>query len=229
MSRSFKIFSVLLIVVIGGVAFYMAPNMFASAVPDYLNKNIGSFLVIDQSDFSRSPPELVLKGIHLKNPGEFGAGDAVTIGQADIVFSDYSHDPYNIKSITLQNIQGKQILRNDTDNLTAVHSLLMDRKYQTPHGQMAIPVNLGVFITHNASVTSEDGKNATPLRDKNLTPIGTMADHPPLQNVIVDVLGSVVEQQQEGTNRLAVKDLADKATETIKNIGSSMKSFFSAP
>jgi hypothetical protein len=229
MSRSFKIIIVLLIVILGAGFYLAAPGMFAAAVPDYLNKNIGSFLVVDHSDFSRSPPELVLTGIHLKNPGEFGDGDAVTIGQANIVFNNYSHNPYSIKSITLQNIHGKQIVKGDTDNLTAVHSLLMDRKYQTPHGLMASPVVLGTFATHNASVTNEQGTIITPLKDKNLTPVGAMADNPPLQNVIVDVLGTIVEQQQAGTDSLAMKSMADKATETIKEIGSSMKSFFSGP
>jgi hypothetical protein len=229
MSRPLKIIIVLLIVIFGVGLYISAPGMFAAAVPDYLNKNIGSFLVIDKSDFSRSPPELILTGIHLKNPGEFGDGDAVTIGQANIIFNNYGHNPYSIKSITVQNIHGKQIVRGDTDNLTAVHSLLMDRKYQTPHGLMASPVVLDKFITHNADVSSADGKVVTPLNDKNLTPVGAMAQNPPMQNVIVDVLGTIVEQQQAGTESIAMKGLADKAAETIKNIGSSMKSFLSGP
>jgi hypothetical protein len=224
MSRPFKIISLLLIVLAAGVAVYMAPCIYTASVPEYLNKNIGSFLVIDEATLTRSPPEMVLKGIHLKNPGEFGNGDAIMIQQANVVFNSFSRNPFEIKSVTLQHIRGKLIVRDKTDNLTAVHSLLMDRKYQTPHGEMAKPVVLENFIIHDNVISNEDGKIVNQIPDKALTP-AVQAENPSLQSVIVDVLGTVVEQQQSNQGDIAVQNMADKATETIKEIGTSIKSF----
>lgn len=228
-SLSKKILLPLFIVLVIGGVYLILPNLWANSVPRVLNRDIGSFLVIDQSDFSRSPPELILTDVHLVNPEAFGSGDAITIEKINVVFDDYSHSPYHIKSITAQHINGKFIARDGRDNFTEIHKLLMDRKIQTPRGEMAKTVTLKKFIIHDTKVSSEDGKTVTQLGDKSLTPQGDMANNPALQNVIIDTLGTIIEQQQNGANLMAVDDLATKAKETVKSIGDSIKGFLNSP
>lgn len=229
-----KMLPLVSVMALGAVAFGVAlwvytPTLFARAVPRFLNERIASFIVVDQAEFTRSPPELILSGVHLQNPAAFGAGDAVTIGRVNVVFDDYSRSPYHIHSLTFQQIAGKQIIRDGHDNFSALHDILMDRKLQTPRGELARKVVLKNFILHDVRVTNEAGTVTTPLAEKRLTPQGAMANQPPLQTVIVDVLGTILEQQQSGTTVLAVEDLADKAGKTVRSIGDSLKEFLTTP
>lgn len=225
MSRILK-FLIPLIIILAAAGYYFAPVLWAKSVPGFLNKNIASFIVVDDAQFSRSPPELILTNVHLQNPAQFGLDDAITIGKINIVFDDYSHSPYHINSVTVQHIRGKYIEREDTDNFSILHAALMDKKIQTPRDELAKKVILKKFVIHDASVTSEDGKTILPLPQKSLTPI---ENEMVLQKVIIDVLGTVIEQQKTGTVPLAVNSLAGKAEETLKSIGESLKNYLTTP
>ncbi len=227
-SAKFAVIALVLVVAAAG-AYITLPNMWAKAVPGFLNKNIGSFLVVDHSEFVQSPPELILTNVHLKNPAEFGTGDAITIGQINVVFNKYQRNPMDIKTITVQKVSGKQLVRDNVDNFKVIHKMLMDKKVQTPRGTMANTVVLGRFIIHDVRTESADGTIKTALSDKSLTPVSAMANNPPLQNVIVDILGTVIEQQQAGVTPPVIEDLKNEATKTIQSIGDSIKSFLTTP
>lgn len=221
-------------------ALFLLPPLWARAAPQFLHENIGPFLVVDKAEFSRSPPELILTGVHLLNRAEFGAGDAVSIGHINVVFNNYNLNSPSIKLVTVKEIRGRLIKRGGTDNLEFLHAQLMDRKFQTPRGKMAEPVKMGSLIIHDSIVQSEDGTIVTPLTDKKMTPAQEMAQSPPLQKVIIDILGTVIEQQQAGTKVIVLENTKDKAIDELGKaaekfkaigdaIGSTIGGFFLSP
>jgi len=231
MSRPLKIILSVLVIAIAVLAagYCLVPNIWAKSVPGFLNEKISPYIVVDQAEFTHSPAELVLTGVHLKNAPQFGEGDAITIGKINVVFDDYSRSPYHINSITVQQVSGKYIARENTDNFTVLHKDIVDNLIETPRGELAKKASLKSFIIHDIRLANEDGSIITPLAEKRLTPQGAMANQPVLRDVIVNVLGTVIEQQQGGTVVLTVNNVTGKAEEVVKSIGDSIKSFLTTP
>ena len=215
---------VCVLVILAAGVIYTLPDMWAKGVPGLLNKQVSPLIVVDKASFNRSPPELVLNNVHLLNPGAYGPGDAIAIGQINVVFEDYSRNPYRVKSITVQNIRGKYQYRDNRSNFVALHRALMERKIQTARGELAKNMTLQQFVIHDALLASADGQRIVPLAERRLSPVD---NERAVQDVVLDIFGTVIEQQLDGTTVFAVDNLATKAEETIKSLSDSVKGYFS--
>lgn len=223
-SRSSRLVAVVFAVaLIGGAGFFMIPYFWAKAVPGYLHDHIGSFLVVDHATFQHFPPRLVLTDVHLKNPRKFGPGDAVKIGRIEALLADYGRSPVAIKSITISNVEGRYILRDGDSNMGIVFKALMDRKRQVPEGEMARQALLGKLYIEDAFLSNEDGTTRIPLETVELEPKGELRKGGTLQHVTTDVLGAVVSQQSDAGAGLVVENIKEKAKNTLRAIGDSIR------
>lgn len=217
------------LVILIGAAIATLPGILVKKVPDYLNTHMASFLIVEEASFTRSPPELVLHKVRLKDPAVFGEGDAMRIDRINVVFKDYSFNPMQIASITFHHVRGEYKKRDKANNFAMLLQMLMERKGETPRGLMAQKASLSAMTVYRSSVQNEDGSVAIPLADKEFEPTGAMTEAVPLQHVIADVLGAVIQHEQEAVELLTVENIKEKTKGVVKSISDAFMDYLTKP
>ena len=226
MSRLQKIIVLLVAVLIGaGIIYAYLPKIWAKAAPAYLMTHIENLTVRD-AVFFYAPPRLVLKDVHLTNPPQFGPGNAIKIGQIEVLFAGYSYSPLRIQSVTAQDIKGRLVIRGADDNFATLFNQLMAKKQEVALDEMARPARLDRVLVRHVTIQNEDGSVLLPMEDTAFQPIDSLSKTVSLQHVIVDVLGAIVGQQSQAGPALVVQGVTNKAVDTVKAIGKSIGKAF---
>lgn len=232
MTRSIRL--VLLVIaaaiIVGILCLSMWQKKAVQNLPDYLQTHLVPFLQIDSVEMKKEPPELVLHKVSLKDPDGFGGGDAFRIDRINIAFDrkPFYNDIY-INAITFHRVRGEFKTRGQANNFAILLQQLMERKGQTPRGLLARPTTLKQMSIYRSSIQSEDASAFIPLADNDYAPTGALTDTVPLQHVIVDVLGAMIQHEQQAVNLLEVKEIKEKTKDMLKSFGDSVKEYLTTP
>jgi len=214
-------------VLILGLGFAFVPKFWAKAVPSYLTEHVPN-LKIGHGHFLYNPPRLVLNDIHVLNTKEFGGDDAIRIGQVEVLLADYHHNPMTIRSITVQDVKGKLVMKGARDNFSALYKIMLNKRDEVPIGQMANMATLEHVYFRKVSIQNYDGSILLPIEDTEFEPIDALKKPVTVQYVVTDLLATIARQQAEASPALVVKSTADKVIDSVKSVGESIKNYFNS-
>lgn len=228
-SRSYLVPLILVVVVVLAGAAYFLPLLWAKGVPGYINQHVSPLIVIESASFSHSPPELILNKVHLKNPAAFGEGDAIIMDRINVVFEGYSRNPTHIRSIVVNDVKSRYIVRGNTDNFSALRQEMTIRKNQVARGQLAKSVMTDSIFMGPSTMQNEDGSiaRAIPATEINFT--NNPSSLPNGQRVIAGVMDLIIQQEQKGILGAKVEGFKEKAEETIRSIGQAIRDYVTQP
>lgn len=232
MTRSvrFLLVFVILAVMIGGAAFMALPGWAVKKLPEYLQMEFVPFLQIESAEFKKSPPELILHKVRLNDPQGFDGNDAFRIDRINVVFEKSPlWGDIHMTNITFHNVRGEYKERGQANNFAILLQRLMERKGETARGVLARPATLKQMTIYRSSVQNEDASSFIPLEDKDYQPTGALTGSVPLQNVIADALGAMIQHEQEAVDLLEVKEIKEKTKGFMKSIGDSVKEYLTTP
>lgn len=222
--------AVIVLALIGGLAVSRAQKKAVQNLPDYLQAHMVPFLHIDSVEMKKEPLELVLHNVVLKDPDGFNGGDAFRIDRVNVAFD---RNPFwndiHINTITFHRVRGEFKTRGQANNFAILLQQLMERKGQTPRGLLAKPTTLKQMTIYRSSIQSEDASAFIPLADYDYAPTGALTDTVPLQHVIADVLGAMIQHEQKAVDLLEVKEIKEKTKDMLKSFGDSVKEYLTTP
>lgn len=232
MSRSVRhslIFAVIAVVIGGAVCLFL-PEIMVKKLPDYLQTHMVPFLHIESAEYKKSPPELILHEVRLSDPEGFDGTDAFRVDRINVTFE---RNPFwgdiQITNITFHRVRGEYKVRGKANNFAILLQRLMERKGQTPRGLLAKPATLQEMTIYRSSVQNEKATSYIPLADRDYAPTGALTDAVPLQNIIADTLGTMIQHEQEAVAVLEVQEIKEKTKGLLKSLGDSVKEYLTTP